>query len=268
MVVASMRSNALHRSMAPFCQDVRRWGYAPLSLLLFLLMVFVSPHAAHAASVDISLSQADSSARVNTPFNVENMLPGDTESLRAHVLVNHEDPLTVYFRVADLKETKQLSKALEVSVTDHETGKPVARAALNDLSKGFRVAELPASSSGSSTLTWDVSVSLPASAGNEYANARASFNLVWSVMVPEQPGGEAPGHPSAPGETVVPGGSGLLSGLFGKLPQTGDIPWYLACLALLAAGVDCLRRANRACGEMIQGGFLLCRCGDCADHCQ
>lgn len=264
MVVASMRlMNAPRRSMAPLClgslQGARRWGYTSLALLLSLFLFLAFPQAAHAASVDISLSQADASARVNTPFNVENMLPGDTESLEAHVLVNHEDPLAVYLQVADLQETKQLSKVLEVSVTDRQTGRLIASATLDELSKGFQVAKLPVSSTGSSSLSWDVSVSLPTSAGNEYANARASFNLVWSAALPGQPGAGGPGNPSAPGETVVPGGNGILPGILGNLPQTGDIPWYLACLALLAAGVICLRQANRACSEMVRGGvpFLL-----------
>lgn len=259
MVVAPMRlMNAPRRSMAPLClasrQGARRWGYASLALLLSLFLFLAFPQAAHAASVDISLSQADASARVNTPFNVENMLPGDTESLEARVRVDHKEPSAVYLQVADLQETKHLSGVLDVSVTDRDTGRLVAHATLGDLAKGLKVAELPVSSTGSSSLSWDVSVSLPTSAGNEHADARASFKLVWSVAAPGQPGAEGPGNPSAPGETAAPGGNGILPGILGNLPQTGDIPWYFACLALLAVGLACLRRANRACAEMIRGG--------------
>lgn len=257
MVVASMRLNAQHLPLAPLCQRARRLGAASFTLLLALFLVLVAPQVAHAASVDISLSEADSSAHVNTPFKVESMLPGDSESLEARVRVEHKEPSAVYLQVADLQETKHLSGTLEVSVTDRETGRLVSRATLGDLAKGFKVAELPASSTGVSSLAWNVAVSLPTSAGNEYANARASFKLVWSVAAPGQPGAEVPGNPSTPGETAAPGGTGILPGILGKLPQTGDIPWYLACLALLAAGVICLERANRACGEMARGGGTL-----------
>lgn len=247
-----MAGSLLCESTAPSVPQTHR-AAAPglvrflLIALLVALACIALPRTARAAAADIALAEADPAARVNTPFDVAGMLPGDAEHLRASVHVTHEGAVSVYFQVQDVQETKRLSRELEVTVTDRDTRQVIARSSVADLSGTAKVIELPASSTGSTSLDWDVSVGLPASAGNGYARARASFDLVWSVASDEGAGAVSSGG----------GASGALTGLLSQLPQTGELPWYLACVALAVAGALCLRQSGALRVESNRGGGLL-----------
>ncbi len=129
----------------------------------------------------------------NLPFQVTNMLPGDTYTQRFAVEVSHSNPVELYFNALVTQQTKNLGQVLTIRVTHLESGEVIYDGAFHDMAVTGYAVDLPQASGNKTVANYEIQVSLPTSAGNEYQAAMLMCDLQWYVsdqgsLVPPQTG--------------------------------------------------------------------------------
>ena len=125
----------------------------------------------------------------NRRFEVNNMLPGDTETRYFCVKASHDADIILYFRADVTEETKSLGDVLQIKVTRLDTGKVLCDAPIHEVTgKGFSEL-LTASAQGETAAYYQIDVSLDTSVGNEYQAAMLQADFHWYV---EDEGGLTP----------------------------------------------------------------------------
>lgn len=184
-------------------------------------------------SADIALDS--SNPRSNIPFKVENMLPGDSESLEASIDVEHASAVDVVFTAEAQSGAAGLPDALRATVVDRAGGETLYEGPLSGLdAAGPLTVSLPETDAGASELEWLVTVSAPTSMGNEYQGAACTVVFDWAVSYDGAP---VPG-PEEPGSTPGAGG-----GILDNLPATGDMLLMLALVLFCIGAAVCMRAA-------------------------
>ncbi len=117
----------------------------------------------------------------NTPYYVENMLPGDTEVKYMAVKVYHNSDVTVYFSAKVKEQTKDLAKVLRIKVTHDDSGEVIYDGAFSDVGKDGYGITLPAKGSTETVARYKLEVTLPTSVGNEHQAARLVADFNWFV---------------------------------------------------------------------------------------
>ncbi len=149
-------------------------------------------------------------AKDSTPFHSANMFPGDSETKAYLVEVSHKGTVTVRFHADIRGGYEKLAEVLKCKVVLRGENKPLYDGLMRDMpeSLNHRISSV----SGKTTeLTYDITVYLDTSVGNEYMNKELVADFRWWV---EESGGEptpspAPDDTTDGGELVYP-------------PQTGD----------------------------------------------
>ncbi len=131
--------------------------------------------------------------RDNLPFSVSNMLPGDSYTQRFSVEVSHEAPVELYFTALVTQQTKQLGQVLNIRVTHLESDQVIYNGNFDSLDITGYAVSLPQAESKRTVASYEIQVSLPTSAGNEYQQAMLLCDLQWYVsdqgsLVPPQTG--------------------------------------------------------------------------------
>lgn len=163
-------------------------------------------------------------------FHVTNMFPGDSATRDYNVSVSHNGTITVHF-TASARENNTLANGLYVKVELANNNTVLYNGTLANIP-----ADLPVqtgSGSGTDSLIYTITVSLPTSAGNEYQNKTLVADFNWWV---EESGGSG-GHG---------GGSGTDTGTLA--PKTGDfglLPWAAAALISGTAVLVLRRKGGR-----------------------
>ncbi len=179
--------------------------------------VIAAPEDAQQPAATVSLYQGQ--PEDNLPFQVTNMLPGDTYTQRFAVEVSHSNPVELYFNAIVTQQTKNLGQVLTIRVTHLESGEVIYDGAFNDMAVTGYAIDLPQASGNKTVASYEIQVSLPTSAGNEYQAAMLMCDLQWYV--------------SDQG-SLVP-------------PETGDAfsPLLWGALALVSAGILVLLLVRR-----------------------
>ncbi len=117
----------------------------------------------------------------NEKFQVQNMLPGDTEVKYFAVKVSHHADAIVYFNAVVTEQTKNLADVLHIKVTHLENGKVIYDGTFADMNiDGY--GETFATTQKTETVAYyKIEVSLPTSAGNEYQAAKLLADFTWTV---------------------------------------------------------------------------------------
>jgi len=125
----------------------------------------------------------------NDPFDVRNMLPGDTEAKNFAVRVHHDGPLPLHFSVYERERTgtADLAGVLEVIIADLETGEVIYDGMMENLMGEAFVTLLPRSDTKMTDVYYRVAVHLPTKTGNDYQVTSHSCDFVWYVVQPEEP---------------------------------------------------------------------------------
>lgn len=117
----------------------------------------------------------------NQKFEVNNMLPGDTEPRYFCVRAHHNADIELFFRSDVTEQTKLLGDALRIQVTHLDSGKVLCDAPFAEID-GKEVSEvLTANAQGETIAYYRIDVSLDTSAGNEYQAAMLQADFQWYV---------------------------------------------------------------------------------------
>ena len=128
----------------------------------------------------------------NCPFEARGLLPGDHMTQYFCIKASHKADILLYFRAEITEETKALGDALQIRVTDPESGAVIAEGRLADIQKKEFSRDLMAGDQGESTVYYRVDVSLDTSADNAFQAAMLKADFHWYVkdggLTPPQTG--------------------------------------------------------------------------------
>jgi len=124
----------------------------------------------------------------NTPFDAENMFPGDSLQKRFSIQILHNGPVDLSFE-ANITEDGGLAPALLIKITAGD-GTVIFDGPLSGLQSATHIGTIGQSASGKSVATYDVQLYLPTKTGNEYENTYCKGDLIWTVsgdLLPVKP---------------------------------------------------------------------------------
>ncbi len=130
-----------------------------------------------AAVIELYKGQASD----NEKFQVQNMLPGDTEVKYFAVKVSHHADAIVYFNAEVTEQTKNLADVLHIKVTHLENGKVIYDGTFADMNiDGY--GETFATTQKTETVAYyKIEISLPTYTGNEHQAAKLLADFEWCV---------------------------------------------------------------------------------------
>ena len=147
----------------------------------------------------------------NTPFNVTNMFPGDSETKYFRVRVSYHDKVTVHYKATVREGYEKLAEVLKVKIKLLTTGETMYDGLMKDMPASVTY-NLASAESTTTELYYEITAYLDTSVGNEYQNKDLVADFSWWV--------EETGNLEPP-------------------PKTGDNANILlwACLAAASGGV-------------------------------
>ena len=257
-----------------------------LVILTYMLFAFGGPgleaDKVNAAEQAVPLSMHSGNPEENIPFLLTNMFPGDSTTQYYRLSVSYTGTITVNFHAVATDDEEKLSEVLIIKVRWADTGELIYEGSLADMPVLGQ--ELSTDSkSRTEELTYEVTVGLSTSVGNEYQNKKLIAELSWwaegeetpepsepesgeNPTEPSEPGsGENPTEPSEsevgedptePGEPKIEDDQGVSSSTGGRLtdPSTGDenhiFMWIAVMFASIAAILLILARYRRGRLEM------------------
>lgn len=121
----------------------------------------------------------------NTPFGVENMLPGDTVTQYYNVRVSHSGDVTVRFHANIRPGYQKLAEVLMLRVRLLTTGETLYDGLMRDMPRSVNH-KLTASGSTTSDLAYELTAYLNTSVGSDYQNKELIADFHWWVEGKEQ----------------------------------------------------------------------------------
>ena len=116
----------------------------------------------------------------NTPFNVENMFPGDSETKYFRVQVSYCDKVTVHYKAAVREGYEKLAEVLKVRVKMLTTGETMYDGLMKDMPDSVTY-KLASAKSTTDELYYEITAYLDTSVGNEYQNKDLIADFSWWV---------------------------------------------------------------------------------------
>ena len=156
-----------------------------------------------AATVELYNKQPEE----NTPFQVGNMFPGDSETKYFRVRVSYHDTITVHYKATVRPGYEKLAEVLKVRIRLLSAGETMYDGLMRDMPESL-THKLASKKSATDELYYEITAYLDTSVGNDYQNKDLVADFKWWV--------EETGNPD-------------------DSPQTGDTSNILLW-AVLAAG--------------------------------
>jgi len=116
----------------------------------------------------------------NTPFNVGNMFPGDSETKYFRVQVSYRDKVTVHYKAAVREGYEKLAEVLKVKVKLLTTGEIMYDGLMRDMPDSVTY-KLASAKSTTDELYYEITAYLDTSVGNEYQNKDLIADFSWWV---------------------------------------------------------------------------------------
>lgn len=116
----------------------------------------------------------------NTPFQVENMFPGDSETKYFRVRVSYHDKITVHYKATVRPGYEKLAKVLKVRVKLLSTGETMYDGLMRDMPESL-THKLASKKSTTDELYYEITAYLDTSIGNEYQNNDLIADFKWWV---------------------------------------------------------------------------------------
>lgn len=144
----------------------------------------------------------------STPFQVENMFPGDTETKTDLLRVSYSGSVTVHFHADIRPGYEKLAEVLKCRVS--VDGEQLYDGLMRDMPASID-RTLPQSTGATAELTWVIDAYLETSVGNDYMEQSLKADFVWWVdasggsdrpVDPDRP--DRPDAPSRPDKPVSP----------------------------------------------------------------
>ena len=112
----------------------------------------------------------------NSPFNIENMFPGDSEIRYYCVRVSHKDSITVFFNADVRPGYEKLAEVLKCKVELLTTGETLYEGLMRDMPE--KIAHiLP--TADDNELYYKITTYMETSVGNEYQNKELAADFIW-----------------------------------------------------------------------------------------
>lgn len=116
----------------------------------------------------------------NTPFQVENMFPGDSETKYFRVRVSYHDKITVHYKATVRLGYEKLAEVLKVRVNLLSTGETMYDGLIRDMPESL-THKLASQKSTTDELYYEITAYLDTSVGNEYQNNDLIADFKWWV---------------------------------------------------------------------------------------
>lgn len=211
-----MRSRVWKKWIAVLCIS--------MFLLSELLLCEKQALAAGAETTELTLTKRKETE--SAAFHVNNLFPGDAQVNDYRVKVTCEDTARVYFRVDIKRGYEKLAEVLKCRVLLSDTGETLYDGLMKALSETAG-REMPVEVKNGQELTYQITVYLDTSVGNEYQNTSLVADFVWWM--------EAEEHTTADTEDTLP--SDQEDGSAPPEVDTGDDAKPLLWLGLSACAV-------------------------------
>lgn len=132
--------------------------------------------AKKAATVELYNKQPEE----NTPFQVGNMFPGDSETKYFRVRVSYHDKITVHYKATVRPGYEKLAEVLKVRVKLLSTGEMLYDGLMRDMPESL-THKLASKKSTTDELYYEITAYLDTSVGNDYQNKDLIADFKWWV---------------------------------------------------------------------------------------
>lgn len=132
--------------------------------------------AKKAATIELYNKQAEE----NTPFQVGNMFPGDSETKYFRVRVSYHDKITVHYKATVRPGYEKLAEVLKVRVRLLTTGEMLYDGLMRDMPESL-THKLASKKSTTDELYYEITAYLDTSVGNDYQNKDLIADFKWWV---------------------------------------------------------------------------------------
>lgn len=116
----------------------------------------------------------------NTPFQVGNMFPGDSETKYFRVRVSYHDKITVHYKATVRPGYEKLAEVLKVRIKLLSTGKTMYDGLMRDMPESL-THKLASKKSTTDELYYEITAYLDTSVGNDYQNKDLIADFKWWV---------------------------------------------------------------------------------------
>ena len=129
-----------------------------------------------AATVELYNKQPEE----NTPFQVGNMFPGDSETKYFRVRVSYHDTITVHYKATVRPGYKKLAEVLKVRIRLLSAGETMYDGLMRDMPESL-THKLASKKSATDELYYEITAYLDTSVGNDYQNKDLIADFKWWV---------------------------------------------------------------------------------------
>ena len=129
-----------------------------------------------AATVELYNKQPEE----NTPFQVGNMFPGDSETKYFRVRISYHDKITVHYKATVRPGYEKLAEVLKVRVNLLSTGETMYDGLMRDMPESL-THKLASKKSATDELYYEITAYLDTSVGNDYQNKDLIADFKWWV---------------------------------------------------------------------------------------
>lgn len=116
----------------------------------------------------------------NTPFQVGNMFPGDSETKYFRVRVSYHDTITVHYKATVRPGYEKLAEVLKVRIRLLSAGETMYDGLMRDMPESL-THKLASKKSATDELYYEITVYLDTSVGNDYQNKDLVADFKWWV---------------------------------------------------------------------------------------
>lgn len=132
--------------------------------------------AKKAATIELYNKQPEE----NTPFQVGNMFPGDTNTKYFRVRVSYHDKITVHYKAAVRPGYEKLAEVLKIRVKLLTTGETLYDGIIGEMPESL-THKLASKNTATDELYYEITAYLDTSVGNEYQNKDLIADFKWWV---------------------------------------------------------------------------------------
>ena len=129
-----------------------------------------------AATVELYNKQPEE----NTPFQVGNMFPGDSETKYFRVRVSYHDTITVHYKATVRPGYEKLAEVLKVRIRLLSAGETMYDGLMRDMPESL-THKLASKKSATDELYYEITAYLDTSVGNDYQNKDLIADFKWWV---------------------------------------------------------------------------------------
>ena len=116
----------------------------------------------------------------NTPFQVDNMFPGDANTKYFRVRVSYHDKITVHYKATVRPGYEKLAEVLKVRINLLSTGETMYDGLMRDMPESL-THKLASKKSTTDELYYEITAYLDTSVGNDYQNKDLVADFRWWV---------------------------------------------------------------------------------------